>query len=124
MESGHFNGRNNAECIVRAPVAANLHGTGTFRLCVGYPTVPRFYFHVDGPPDELGVDLPDLATAKCEAVRYAGRLLCDQASEFWDSGDFHMTVTDDQSLTLFTLEFHAFEAPAIGTPCLESASHD
>ncbi|MGI8706496.1 MAG: DUF6894 family protein [Sphingomicrobium sp.] len=73
----------------------------------------RFFFHADGLPDKLGVDLPDLATAKCEAVRYAGRLLCDQASEFWDRGDFLMTVTDDQGLTLFTLQFNAFEAPAI-----------
>jgi hypothetical protein len=87
--------------------------TGTLCRYVGYPTVPSFYFHVDGPPNELEVDLPDLATAKCESVRYAGRLLCDQASEFWDHGDFVMTVTDDQGLTLFTLHFNAYEAPAI-----------
>ena len=75
--------------------------------------MPRFFFHVHGPPDELGVELPDLAAAKCEAVRFAGRLLCDQASEFWESADFHMTVTDERGLTLFTLQFHAFDAPAI-----------
>ena len=75
--------------------------------------MPRFYFHVDGPPDDLGVDLADLAAAKCEAVRYAGRLLCDQATEFWDTGDFMMTVTDETGLTLFTLRFNATEAPAI-----------
>lgn len=57
--------------------------------------------------------LPNLADAKCEAVRYAGRLLCDRASEFWDTGEFMMTVTDDSGLTLFTLQFSAVEAPVI-----------
>lgn len=75
--------------------------------------MPRFYFQVDGPPEELGIDLPNLASAKCEAVRYAGRLLCDRASEFWNTGDFMMTVADDKGLTLFTLQFNAVEAPAI-----------
>ena len=59
------------------------------------------------------MELPNLATAKCEAVRYAGRLLCDGAREFWDTGDFMMTVTDEKGLTLFTLQFSAVEAPAI-----------
>lgn len=75
--------------------------------------MPRFHFKVDGPPDDLGMDLPNLATAKCEAVRYVGRLLCGRASEFWDTGDFTMTVADEQGLTLFSLQFSAVEAPAI-----------
>lgn len=78
--------------------------------------MPRFYFHVEnGEPhrDEKGTELSTLAQAKCEAVRYAGRLLCDRASEFWDTGDFCMTVTNEGGLTLFTLQFSGVEAPAI-----------
>lgn len=79
--------------------------------------MPRFHFTVGQDAPDLtgdGIDLPGLAEAKCEAVRYAGKLLCDRASEFWDTGDFVMTVTDDKGLTLFSLQFSAVEAPAIG----------
>ena len=75
--------------------------------------MPQFSFQVDGSPELLKVDLENLAEVKCEAVRYAGRLLCDRASEFWDDGDFMMTVSDEHGLTLFTLSFNATEAPAI-----------
>ena len=78
--------------------------------------MPRFHFNVENrsrEQDEEGTVLPSLAEAKCEAVRYAGRLICDEASEFWDTGEFVMTVTDDQGLALFSLHFNAVEAPAM-----------
>jgi hypothetical protein len=78
--------------------------------------MPRFHFNVEHGGlsiDEEGNDLPGLAEAKCEAVRYAGRLLCERASNFWDTGDFVMTVTDNKGLVLFSLQFSAVEAPAI-----------
>jgi hypothetical protein len=75
----------------------------------------RYYFNVEGgyAANDDSIDVPTLAEAKCEAVRYAGRLLCDRAGEFWDSGDFTMTVTDEHALTLFSLQFSAVEAPAV-----------
>jgi hypothetical protein len=75
--------------------------------------MPRFYFHVDGPPDNLGMDLPNVAAAKCAAVRYAGQLICEEANSFWDSGDFEMTVTDEDDLVLFSLVLTGIDAPAI-----------
>lgn len=96
--------------------------TARFNRSVVYPTMLRFFFKVDASSGDLEVDLPDLATAKCEAVRYAGQLLCDRASEFWDRGDFSMTVTDGERLTLFTLQFSALEAPAIAYTSSSAAS--
>jgi len=79
--------------------------------------VPRFFFHIEGgsalEDDAEGFDLMNIAEAKCEAVRFAGRLICDAASTFWDVGDFHMTVSDERGLTLFELRFVGTEAPSI-----------
>jgi hypothetical protein len=75
--------------------------------------MPRFFFQVEGPPDDWGTELPDLAAAKCEAVRYAGRLICEEAERFWDTADFAMTVTDENGLILFSLTLSGTEAPAI-----------
>ena len=59
------------------------------------------------------MDLPSLAVAKCEAVRYAGRLICEQANSFWDKGDFTMSVTDETGLILFSLVLSGVDAPII-----------
>jgi len=75
--------------------------------------MPRFFFHVEGLPDDEGTEVPDLATAKCEAVRYAGRKVCDEAGNFWDTAEFSLIVTDEKGLILFTLSFTGHEAPAI-----------
>lgn len=77
--------------------------------------MPRYFFHVaeDGVLDELGEELDNLAAAKCHAVKYAGNLICDSAGEFWDRGDWKMTVTSESGLTLFELHFVGIEAAAI-----------
>ena len=78
--------------------------------------MPKFYFNVEdgsGIVDDHGMDLPDIAEAKCEAVRYAGRLICDHAGNFWNSGDWSMTVTDENGLALFVLQLVGTESPAI-----------
>ena len=78
--------------------------------------MPRYHFHVDGgsTPDAEGTELDDLATAKCEAVKLAGALICGAADTFWDTQDFSMTVTDEDRLTLFTLDLIATESAAVG----------
>ena len=73
----------------------------------------RFYFQVEGPQDDLGMDLPSIAAAKCHAARYAGALLCDAADSFWASAELTMKVTDETGLTLFTLTVTGTDAPAI-----------
>ncbi|RYG99755.1 MAG: hypothetical protein EON58_02755 [Alphaproteobacteria bacterium] len=77
--------------------------------------MPRYFFTVQGDPepDREGNEIPDLALAKCEAVKMAGHLICDAASTFWDTQQFTMSVTNEAGLTLFTLEFLGLEAPSI-----------
>lgn len=80
--------------------------------------MPRFYFHTNHPDeqnvqDDVGLDLADVHAAKCEAVAYAGSLLCDVREHFWDKGDFELTVTDERGLILFTMHVVGTEAPAI-----------
>jgi len=75
--------------------------------------VPRFFFQINGSPHDVGMDLPDIATAKCEAVRYAGRLICEEADRFWDKADFTMTVTDEGGLVLFSMILSGVDAPVI-----------
>lgn len=114
MESGHSVGEQKPKNMSFHTHARSIAAPLALMSSVSVVRVmPRFHFKVDGPPDDLGMDLPSLSAAKCEAVRYAGRLLCGRASEFWDTGDFMMTVADDQGLTLFSLQFSAVEAPAI-----------
>jgi len=78
--------------------------------------VPRYHFNVeDGQsiPDPEGTVLPDLESARREAVRMAGRLLDDDPAHFWSTGEWRVVVTDDAGRTLFTLEFCAREADAV-----------
>ena len=80
--------------------------------------MPRFFFHTNNPAernvqDDLGTELPDIHTAKCQAVTYAGQLLCDVAEHCWDHADFELTVTDEKGLILFTMRVVGIEAPAI-----------
>lgn len=80
--------------------------------------MPRFYIHTNHPgepsvQDDEGYDFPSIHDAKCEAVKFAGALLCDSAEHFWDKADFEMTVTDDRGLILFSMRMVGIEAPAI-----------
>jgi len=74
--------------------------------------MPRFVLRVENGPTK-DIRASTLGEAKCEAVRFAGQLICDSAAEFWDSGDFHMSVTNSDGLVLFTLQFVGTDAPAI-----------
>lgn len=79
-------------------------------------TVARYFFHTNNPlvsGDIEGVEFESIAAAKCEAVRFAGQLMCDSADHFWDTADFEMTVTDEKGLILFAMRLIGTEAPAI-----------
>jgi hypothetical protein len=73
----------------------------------------RYFFHLEHATDTDGVELESLAEAKCEAARRAGKLLCEVAERFRDSGEFNMSVSDENGLVLFTLVLSTIEAPAI-----------
>ena len=73
----------------------------------------RYYFDVDGQPDLEGSELATLSAAKCEAVKLAGRIICDQADSFWDKAEWTLTVSDDKRLSLFQLHIVGTEAPVL-----------
>lgn len=77
--------------------------------------VMRFFFNViDGRNiiDDVGYEFVSLSAAKCEAVAYAGKLICDEANTFWNHGDWQMQVTDETGLMLFTLMFAGYDSAA------------
>ncbi len=78
----------------------------------------KYQFHVDDRAEVQAFDADNLAEAKCEAMKIAGRTICEEAEVFWDKSNWGMTVTNDQGLTLFRLEVSATEAPAMrsGSP--------
>jgi hypothetical protein len=72
--------------------------------------MPRYYFDiVDGQdfPDVHGSDLPDLAAARIEAVRYSAEVLKEMPDRFWACEEWTMTVSDKRRVKLFTLKFRA-----------------
>lgn len=80
--------------------------------------MPRYHFHVeDGTHlrDEDGVELPDLQAARCEAIKFAGSLICDAHDSFWALDDWRMTVTDADGLTLFCLILTSIEAASVAS---------
>ena len=79
--------------------------------------MPRYVFHTNDPSqsDPQAMEFDDIRAAKCESVRYAGRLLCGAAENFWDDADFELTVTDEKGLILFTMRMVGTEAPVIRT---------
>lgn len=75
--------------------------------------MPRFYFHTDGQQDREGTDLDSVAVAKCQAIKMAGTIVCDEADAFWDKAEWTMTVADETGLTLFQLCIVGTDAPII-----------
>ena len=81
--------------------------------------MPRYFFDIDDAgsgPDTVGTELKDLTEAKCEGVKMAGRIICDQASQFWDRAEWNMTVSDETRLTMFTLHVVGIESAAASKP--------
>ena len=80
--------------------------------------MPRYHFNIDVGVDSEGTEYKNLAVAKCEAIKAAGRIISDAAATFWDRPDWTMTVTDPAGLILLRLEILGTEAPAarVGHP--------
>jgi hypothetical protein len=78
--------------------------------------MPIYNFRVSGldrSDETISLDLPHLNIAKCEAVRFTGEALCDEADAFWDRAEWCLTVTDETGLALFQLLLLGTEAPAV-----------
>lgn len=71
--------------------------------------MPRYFFHIDDGvsiPDIEGTELPDLATARAEAVKASGAILEDFDGDFWQSAKpWVMSVTDETGMLQFELRF-------------------
>lgn len=70
--------------------------------------MPRYYFNVQDTisyKDEDGVELPDLATAKEQAVCHFAEMLQKRAGIFTGKKDWQLTVTDDCGMILLTFSF-------------------
>jgi hypothetical protein len=72
--------------------------------------MPRYFFNVhDGrsSPDQEGTELPDIGTARAQAVGFSGEVLRDTGAKYWDHPDWRLDVLDEGGRTLFTLRFSA-----------------
>ena len=77
--------------------------------------MPRFFFHhTDGKfdPDDEGTVVPDLATARVEAVRYAAELVRHSPDEVWAGDTFRIEVSDEDGMLLCTIVILSLDAPA------------
>lgn len=77
--------------------------------------MPRYYFHAKDVAefrDEDGIELPDLAAAREEAVAHFGEMLQTNAGAFNGRNDWQITVTDHRGLTLLTFSFFMGMSPA------------
>lgn len=73
-----------------------------FRTCVDHH-----------PPSHDEVELPNLAEARTEAVRYASTLLGEVGDRVFDE-DVSIEVTDDHDLILFSITVLAHASAAVG----------
>ena len=76
----------------------------------------RYYFNVqDGRSDidRDGTELPDVQSARSEALRLAGAII-DDAGRRGDLGEeWRVEVTDDTGLMLFRMDFIVVESAAV-----------
>ena len=78
--------------------------------------MPRYFFHSeDGrlEHDTVGTELADTATARLEAVQFAGALLRDRAQALWEGTRWRLLVTDESALILFTIEVNTVIGAAV-----------
>lgn len=79
--------------------------------------MPRFFFHTaDGERDldQEGTELADNATARKEAIRFAGAIMHEQPEVLWDGRDYRVEVTNKAGELLFTIIMLSIDAPASG----------
>lgn len=86
--------------------------------------MPRYFFHIRDSAvvqDREGTELPDLRTARAEAIHTAGAILRENPDSLWAGQPWHMDVTDGSGRLLFTLDF-ALRQPPEGSAVTEGPS--
>lgn len=74
--------------------------------------MPRYFFiRTDGHVEEdvEGTELPDLASARLQAVIYAGASLKDDPNFVQEGQDLRIEVSDGEGTPLFTVVTHVFD---------------
>jgi hypothetical protein len=70
--------------------------------------VPRYYFHLHNEEivlDEQGMDMPNLAAARAQAVDDARDMICRSVREGHLNLDHRMEVTDEAGTVVVTVRF-------------------
>ena len=78
--------------------------------------MPQYFFHVrkdSHRPDEVGLDLADAEAARRQAALALAEEMKDHPDQIWNDEEWHVEVTDDRGLILFTLYSAAFQAAAV-----------
>jgi hypothetical protein len=83
----------------------------------------KFYFHLDDERDEHGLELADLAAAKCEALEFAARHICDAANAFWQREEWTLSVTDEKGLILVQLHILGTQSAAASSSQQKTVAH-
>ncbi len=78
--------------------------------------MPKYFFNVhDGRSDldQNGVELPDLAAAKIEGIRFAGVLIHENAACIATNWQWRIEVADETGLVLLRMDFSYVQSPAL-----------
>lgn len=76
--------------------------------------MPRYHFNVDDGlslRDDDGIELPDLAAARKEAVKLAGASIREYSGKLWDGDEWKLDVTNNTGMVLFSLLLIGYSAP-------------
>lgn len=69
--------------------------------------MPRYFFHIrDGSfsPDLVGTDLPNLRTARAQAIATAGSILRENPEGLSEGHPWRLEVTGEEGQVLFTMQ--------------------
>lgn len=74
----------------------------------------RYLFNLDGPSasEDVEIELDGLPEAREMARRFLGQCLAFGPADFWDRGEWRLTVADESHLTVFMIDVVATDAPA------------
>ena len=79
--------------------------------------MPRYFFHIHDSAsliDQEGTELPDLRSARDQAIETAGAILRENPDSLWAGTPWCMEVEDEEGRILFTLDFALRQAKPEG----------
>ncbi|MGH6965131.1 MAG: DUF6894 family protein [Phenylobacterium sp.] len=73
-----------------------------------------FFFHTENGRicrDAEGTELPDLRSARNEALVVLAQIVREDPDQFWRDRNFRLTVTDGAGLVLYLLDLSGISSP-------------